>query len=571
MRLALAASLVQLLCGCAAMSSPPLPTPKDFEALAQGAPTQPLQTAEARAQYHILVGEMAAGREQPETAAREFLAALELVADAELARRATALAIAARSEELSLAAAQRWLALEPAAADPREVIASLSLQRGELAETLAQCRELVRGHPAGLADGFLHAAQVLSQVSPDRADGALSVMHQLIAQWPELAGAHHALAVVALRYARLDLAEAAARKAQQLEPDARSHALLLVGVWVRQDRIAEADARVAALASAAPDAADLRMGYARLLLEAGERDAARRQLEAVLKLDRRHVDAHYALGVLAFNDGDHKAAQQHLAGLLGGPRSQEAAMQLGRIAEAQQQYAQALEYYSRVHQGASAVDAALRRAFVLARMARMPEARALMQSLRDKLPQLATRFYMAEGELLIDSGDHAAALQLYDDALQSDEGNPDLLYGRSLAHERLGRIDQAESDLRGILDAQPDDARALNALGYMLLTHTPRLGEAETLITRALTLEPDDAAIIDSMGWLQYKLGRPDQALVWLKKAYAQFPDPEVAAHLGEVLWALGERQQAQAIWQAALRNHPDHPALLDTVRRLTP
>lgn len=576
-RHALAAlGLSLLVLGCAA--TPPAATPpagqtagQDVQLLAKDVPARPLESVEAQAQYHILAGEMAAGRQQPELAAREFLAALESVDEPELARRATALALAARDEDLSLRAARRWLELEPAAADPREVIAGLSLQRGELAETLVQCRELVRGHPGGTADGFLHAAQVLSQVGSDRADGALSVMQQLVAEWPDLAGAHHALGAVALRYERLDLAEAAARKAQTLGPGDRNHALLLVGIWVRQGRIDEADARVAELVKAEAKPIDLHMGYAKLLLEASRREPARRQLEQVLKLDKRNVDARYALGVLAFNDGDHETAQKHFKGLLDGPRSADAALQLGRIAEAQQQYPQALDYYSRVAQGTQALDAALRRAYVLARINRMGEARELMQDLRDQFPQLATRFYLAEGELLINNGDNQGALDLYGTALKEDSDNPDLLYGRSLAYERLNQIGPAEQDLRRILAGHPDDARALNALGYMLVVHTSRLNEAETLISRAIALDPDDAAIVDSMGWLQYRLGRTDQALEWLKKAYAQFPDPEVAAHLGEVMWTLGQHDEAQKVWKAALRNNPDHPVLLETMKRLAP
>lgn len=568
--------LLSMLVGGCALTPPAAPTAEtgpltDVEILAQDAPTEPLQTAEARAQYHVLAGEMAAGREEPLLAAREFLAALQFVDDAALAQRATAFAVSARDEALAMTAARRWLELEPESADPREVIASLALQRGDLTATLEQARALIEGHPGGVGDGFLHVAQILAQGGRDRADAALAVMQQLVGQWPDDAGAHHGLGVLALQYKRLDLAETAAKKAQSLDPKDRDHTLLLIGIWAQQGRIGEADAQLEKLLPKGREAIDLRMGYAKLMLENSQRDAARRQLEQILKLDANNVDAHYALGVLAFNEGNHKTAIAHLEPLLAGPRAGEAAMQLGRIAESQQNYMQALSYYARVSQGAAALDAATRRALVLGRLHRVEDARKLLGGLRDRYPQFADRFFLAEGELLLNSGDNQAALKLYSDALADDGDNVELFYGRSLAYERLQKIDLAEKDLREVLNRQPDDARALNALGYMLVVHTTRLGEAEAAIARAMVLEPDDAAITDSMGWLQYKLGRPEQALPWLKKAYAQLPDPEVAAHLGEVLWVLNDREQAQAIWQAALRSDPQHPVLLETIKRLNP
>ncbi|MFA5938478.1 MAG: tetratricopeptide repeat protein [Sinimarinibacterium sp.] len=547
------------------------PAQQDLEIRAGGAPAEPLQSADARAQYHIMAGEMAAGRDQPQLAAREFLAALEIVDDVALAQRATAFAVAARDEDLALTAAKRWQALEPDSADPREVIASLAVRRGDLTTTLEQSRALIEGHPGGIGDGFLHVAQVLTQAGRERADAALAVMQQLVAQWPDNAGAHHGLGVLALQFKRLDLAEAAAAKAQSLDPKDRDHTLLLIGIWAQQGRIDEADAQLEKLLPKGKEAVELRMGYAKLLLENSQRAAARRQLEQILKLDKQNVDAHYALGVLAFNEGDHETATTHLQPLLDGPRASEAAMQLGRIAEARQDYVQALTYYARVAHGPATLDAATRRALVLGRMNRLGDARNLLQNLRDRYPQFAVRFYLTEGELLLNNGDNQAALSLYSDALDDDRDNAELLYGRSLAYERIERIDLAENDLRQVLSLEPDDARALNALGYMLVVHTQRLGEAETVISRAIALEPEDAAIIDSMGWLQYKLGRPEQALTWLKKAYAQLPDPEVAAHLGEVLWVLNDRDQAQVVWKAALRNDPEHPVLLETIKRLNP
>jgi hypothetical protein len=158
----------------AAANTPPASPQEQLAELAGDAPAEPLQTAEARVQYHVMAGEMAAARQHPAQAAREFLAALEYIADAELARRTAMMAVAARDEDLSLAAARRWLQIEPDSADPRELVTTLSLQQGDLVAAMEQAAELIRRHPAGPADGFMHVAQIMAQLGEERADGARS-------------------------------------------------------------------------------------------------------------------------------------------------------------------------------------------------------------------------------------------------------------------------------------------------------------------------------------------------------------------------------------------------------------
>ncbi len=561
-------TLLLLLALQPAWASEPAATVPENPAPAASADSAPDGASTAQFQFHVMAGELAAGRQQPEVAATEFLSALEYVDDAELAQRATALAAAARDEALALRAAQRWLEIEPRSGDAREVIARIALRQGHLAEVETQSLELIKGHAGGLADGFRQVALILGQTDDRHEEAALVVMKRLVTRWPDLAGAHQALGALALRYGQLPLAEQAGQRALELAPGDRDYALLLVGVYVRQQRVTEADALVARLLRKDKKPAELRMGYAKLLLESQQRDAARAQLQQIIDQQPDYADARYALGVLAFNDKDFEAASRHFTPLLKGARAQEAAFELGRIAEAQAQYALALDYYSRVSRGPQALDAAVRRANVLALQDQVPEAQALMRNLRRQLPQLAQRFYLAEGQMLVDNGRLDQALALYGEGLNDFPDDADLIYGRSLVHERQKRVDLAEQDLRSLIALDPEDARALNALGYMLTVHTSRLDEAHELIGRALALEPEDPAIIDSMGWVQYKRGKPEDALTLLRAAFERFPDAEVAAHLGEVLWSLGNRDEARSIWNAALRESPEHQVLQETIQR---
>ena len=529
-----------------------------------------VESPEAQAQYHVLTGEMAAGRQMPAIAAQEFLKALDYAPDAQLAARATALALAGQREDLALTAARKWLSIEPSSLDAREVITRLALRAGLDDEAYQQSLAIVRNHPGGIDDGLRHVSLLLAQ-DPSKGDAAIALMNRLVAQYPKRAGAHIAASLLELRFNHTADAETEARAALRIAPQSRDASMLLVDALIKQNRIDDADAVIDDQTRGAKDANDLRLAYARLLLEDNQREPARRQLERVLKSDADNPDAHFALGLLDLDERKLDAAESQLRPLVkDADHKMEAFYFLGRIAELRNQPKAALDDYAKVTSGNQALDASVRRATLLARSNHLPEAREIFEQLRRQYPPLAQRFYSAEGEALIDAGQYTDALDLFNRALGLFPNDPDLLYSRSLAYERLGKVDLAEADLRAILAKSPDDARALNALGYMLTVHTGRIDEAQKLISRALQLTPNDPAVIDSAGWVQYKAGHPKEALPLLQKALAMFPDPEVAAHLGEVLWTLGDKDQARDVWSRAQHSDPNNAVLRETVQRLT-
>ncbi|HUS25662.1 MAG TPA: tetratricopeptide repeat protein [Candidatus Binatia bacterium] len=526
-------------------------------------------SATARAQYHAMVGELAALRDQPALAASEFLKALDEVPDPGLAMRAAALSLAAHDEPLARRATRRWMQLDPSSADAREASARLALRAGDRGETLQLCEAIVRARAPALDEGFRAVAILLSQESEHR-DDALAVMEQLRRKWPDSAAALHSQGMLAMRFNDLALAEKAARDALKITPDARDTQLLLAAVMVRQNRLADADAVMAALLKGSKEPAELRMAYARLLLEADHPVEARRQFEAVLAAKSDSAEARYAAALVAVQQEDYAAAETHLKKLLGHELlGQAAAFYLGRVAEARKQPQQAMDWYAQVTRGDLAIDAVVRRARLLAKSGKLDEGRSAMQQLREQIPQLAPRFYLAEAEMLVDANRLPEALQLYQRALAERPDDPELLYGLSLVHDRMGQGDAAEADLRRILKGNPDDSRALNALGYMITEHGSRYDEARKLIARALELTPDDAAVIDSMGWVEYQLGHLQDARTLLEKAFGKARDPEIAAHLGEVLWRLGDQGAARTLWQDALKRDPEHKVLRQTVERL--
>jgi len=565
LRLSLSLTLF-LLCGCALTPSSQATAADE----AAGKPAAPAaaetgadagSTPQVDAQFHVMAGEMAAGRQQPALAAREFLQALDYTADPQIAARATAQALMAQDDALALQAARKWQAIDPASMDAREVITRLALRSGLNDEAYAECASIVHDHPGGVDDGFHHVALLLQQ-EPAQSVAAMALMDRLVAQYPKQAGAYQA-------QGKIDVAEQAAREALRIKPS-REASLLLVGALVKKGDIAAADQVMDGVLKNNPDGDEARLGYARLLIESDQREHGREQLEKLLKDQPGNVDAHFNLGLLEIDDHKLDEAEAHFQIVAKTPeRVGDAEYFLGRIAELRHQPKQALAHYEKVTNGQQGLDAAVRRAAMLAKLGRLDDARAILEALREQFPPLADRFLMAEGEILLDAGAYDQALELYGEALKETPDDFDLLYSRSLVYERMNRVSDSEADLRKILEKTPDDARALNALGYTLLVHTDRLDEADKLVSKALLLTPDDPAVVDSMGWLRFRQGRPQDALPLLQKAYSQFPDSEVAAHLGEVLWAVGSKDQARTLLTQASKTDPDNAQLRDTLKRL--
>jgi Flp pilus assembly protein TadD len=207
---------------------------------------------------------------------------------------------------------------------------------------------------------------------------------------------------------------------------------------------------------------------------------------------------------------------------------------------------------------------------VLGKLGRVDVARRYLADLPAVTVQQRVQVRQAEAQLLRDTGDNAAAYAVLTKALETHPDDPDLLYDLAMVAEKLGRIEVVEARLTRLIELKPNNAHALNALGYTLVDRTPRLAEGLALIERALALAPDDPFILDSLGWAQFRMGKLDEAEKSLRRAMDERPDPEIAAHLGEVLWAKGERDRARAIWEAQLKSTPDNAVLLETVRRLT-
>ncbi|KAB7623784.1 tetratricopeptide repeat protein [Alkalilimnicola sp. S0819] len=564
-------SLITLLAPALALGLAACAGPQPREAAApapEPAAEAPPRSADADLMLKLLAAEMALREQDAGAALGYYREAMALSNSPRVASRTAQLARYLGRDELVREAAERWRVWAPEDPQPLRLLGLLRLEAGAQAEALALLAEFVEGSGA-TAEAFEQLLADLRQSSA--ADRSLAVGEALAERFPDSPDAQLALGRLALWEQRYALVDEAAARALALRPDWRDAWFLRAEAQRRSgDEVAALETLDQALKSQPADY-ELRLQYARGLLGAGFSEQALAQFRRLLR--QRPADARvlYAAGLLALETGEPEQARGYLLKLLElGEQTDAAQYFLGRLAESEGDLEGALRWYGRVQGGEYQARAQLRRPAVLAAEGNLAGARKMLAELRNAQPELAMQAWLGEVALLREAGARDEARAMLDQALERHPGEPDLLYSRALMAAEAGDVARAEEDLRAVLAGNPDNARALNALGYTLVDLTERVEEGFALIRRAYQGAPDDPAVIDSMGWAHYRMGELEQALDYLSRAYELYPDQEVGAHLGEVLWQLGRREEARAIWRAVLERDSASPAVRETMERLT-
>ncbi|HET7650204.1 MAG TPA: tetratricopeptide repeat protein [Gammaproteobacteria bacterium] len=555
--------LAVMLAGCAGT---PQQVPGKSHAGASAA-AEAFESPEQEATYHVFMGELALQRGAVEEAAHQYAEAAETSTDPSLLQRAVAIAYQAGDNELARQLDQRWLSLAPNDRDALRFAAVLDARLGHFADAARHFEQLFQGEHA---DSY-HAVAALLGQETDAAHG-LPVMQQLVADAPQSADAHYASAELALHYDRATLAEQEARQALAIKPRLEGPQLLLARALADQGKYDDALAIIRPRLKPGLEGIPLRLAYAALLAQADRDAEASQQFNAVLKLQPANAQALYSLGLLELSAQRYQAAHDYFRRLYdSGQEGDTAAYFLGNTAELQGHYPDALNWYRQVTEGARWFPAQVAIVRVLL-AGKLPDAALkYMDEIVKRDPADAARLRAAEAQLFADSGDTQTARTLLDNALVALPGNDDLLYERALIEESTGDVTASERDLKQIIRQSPDNAEALNALGYTLTIHTTRYSEALGYIQKALELTPEDPAILDSMGWVQFRMGRNDAALTYLHDAYQRDHDPQIAAHLIQVLLAAGRHEEARALWTAALKANPDSADLKALTSKVTP
>ena len=520
--------------------------------------------------YRLLVGEIASQRNDLPYSLENYLAVARETGDAGVAAQATKLAVFVRADEKALEAARLWSTADSSSVEARQVLASLMIRTGDIdgaVEHLEMIVEMVSDPPG---TGFHRAAELLSTEKDE--ESAIAVMKRLVLGHEDNAAAQLALARLLARHGQLKEALSVVDHAYELSPDDAPTVVLRARLRHRANDVDGAFAALAEFLERVPDSGVVRMAYARMLVDTRRYDQARAEFERLVTDEPENDDARYALGLLLLQTKRLDEATEQFERLARRNARHDAAFYyLGRIAEAQQRFGDAIDAYRRVRRGEHRLNAHLRVAVLLAERENLDAARRYLHGLHSENTQETVRIYRTEAGLLTQVERYEEAMAVFDASLRELPGNSDLLYSRGMLAEKMDRLDLVERDMRAIIARESDHADALNALGYILADRTDRYEEAYALILRAIEIKPDEPYIIDSLAWVLYRMGRHHEALEHLRRAMSIEPDPEIAAHLGEVLWVLGNRAEAREVWSTALEAAPDDERLLDVIERFEP
>ena len=525
----------------------------------------------ADAAYDLLVAEIALNQGDTELAIERYSDLAESQDNPAIAERAVRIAVYGQDLETAIEAAQRWVELEPERIEARQVIAAIYVRQDKADEAFGYIDGLIE--TSDLDDAQLFPPLLGILASEKNAETVLSVSQQLAHKYPDRAYAQYLHGMLAAQNGKAEISLEYLDRSLVLEEIDGVHAAR-ARVLLRLGRAVEAVASLEKAVAGNPDNQNLRLTYARLLVDIKEYDKARAQFEKLHEAAPDDAELLYTLGLLSLESQRLDDAEKYMMMLVRmDERDGEAQYYLGRIYENRKQYDRAIDWYEEVHVSDYQFDARLRIADMLGLGGQTDEAIEHLDAMLKGSQSNGSlvRIYVAKGELLRMARRYEEAMTVFNTALGIIPGNSDLLYARALVAERLGRIDQLETDLKFILKTEPDNAHALNALGFTLADQTDRFEEAYDYLKRAIEIMPDDPAIIDSLGWVQYRMGNYDEAERLLRTALSRFDDAEIAAHLGEVLWVKGKQQEARGIWQKALEKSPDDPTLLKVMQRFIP
>ena len=521
--------------------------------------------------FEFLVAEIAGQRGNIAVASETYVDMAKKTLDPRIAGRALDIALYSGNMKDALDMAELVSKLDPDSPKAKQALSALLIHSGNIDGAKPDIEKtLSRLDPESLSRSLLQLDALFSGQADKKA--ALQAVESLAKPYLDHPEAHYAIASSALRAGESQLALVEADKALALRPGWEMAALLHAQILESGSK-ESVEPYLTDFLKQYPKAQGVRLALAKFLVSERKYTEARREFETLGKLFPENQDVALAVALLSLQLGDTEGAISEFKALLdGGYRNPDLARYyLGQAEEAAKRGTEALKWYGSVGKGPQYLPARVNMARILMAKGDFSGAKRLLKETRTA--DAGQRLYLiqAEAQLLQEAGRRDAAYALLGRALEAHPDQPELLYDRAMAAERLGKIPEAEQNLKKLIRIQPGNAQAYNALGYTLVEHSTRYEEALPLLQKALELAPEDPYILDSMGWLQFRMGHSAPAIDYLKRAYAGRRDPEIAAHLVRALWAEGRHDEAKSLLDEALKDNPGNAALVRSRKDLMP
>ncbi len=520
--------------------------------------------------YEYLLSEIAAQRGDETVAVNGSLDLAKKTQDPRLAMSAAHTALQFGQADKAIEALKVWRDADPSSLMARRMLSSVLLRSGKMDEASEEFANLLRTDTDHAALNFIQIYQMLATYTDKTA--ALKLMRDLAQPYPDVAEAHWAVAQLAQASGNSVLALDEAKQAHSLRPE-WDMAVSLEAILLQKDTPQQGLDLLSGYLSDYPDAHDIRLQYSRALLDQKQYKAARQQFQFMADEDPDSPEFAYAIALISLQLNDLKSAEKELKQALSKGKKDQDTVQyyLGQLSEAKKNEDDAIGYYRQVKDGEYLLAAQVRIAFLLSKRGQLAEARQLLHEAKATDNQQRVKLVMVEAQLLREANQNEEAYRILNQALEKLPNHVDLLYETAMMADKIGKPDVFEELMRKLIKIKPDHAQAYNALGYSMLDRNENIPEAMALVEKALQLDPNDAAIMDSVGWGYYRSGKLDESVEILRRAYAGDANPEIAAHLGEVLWMRGDKKEAKKIWQDSLKENSGNVPLQTVIKKFAP
>jgi len=529
----------------------------------------PAQELTAQILYQILLAEIAVQRENFPLGASAYLDLAKTTRDPRIAQRAAQIAMHARDFNAALQASNLWVETDPESSTARQMLIGVLSTSNNLNELTPHITKLFSNEGTSVGASILSLSRLFANY-PDK-KAVLKEVEQVTEPYANLPETHFTRAHAAFNAGENQRGLESIDKALEMRPD-WDHAVMLKSQLQRAGSPEKSVDTLRRYVNSHPKAREVRQQYASALASTGKFPEARAEFQQLMQDSAGNLDDVYAVAVLSLQLQDYTLAEETLRKLIENDyrESNSARFYLGQIEEERKKLDEAIGWYSKITAGPQYIGAQLRIARLLGQQGKLAEARQYLHQIKAADSDQHVQLVLAEAQLLREFAQPQTAYDFLEAKLAKEPNQPEILYESALLADKLGKYDVLETKLRKLIKLKPEHAHAYNALGYSFAERNQRLPEAQELINKALKISPDDPFIIDSLGWVLFRLGDNAAALSQLQRAFSMRSDPEIAAHLGEVLWASGQRDEARKVISEAVKTNPDNVMLLEVIKRLS-